>query len=111
MLKHWCLTFFDKEKYRPHYENLQLYFRLGIKLKKVHRILESSQLQCQLQLQSLYVQLNPQNRIQIEKYEEKDGKASYKLMNNAVYGEAMENLRNTIDVDLVINRKDYLYWT
>ena len=95
----------------PHYENLQLYLRLGIKLKKIHRILEFSQLQCQLQLQSLYVQLNQQNRIQIEKNEEKDGKASYKLMNNAVYGEAMENLRNTIDVDLVINRKDYLYWT
>ena len=25
---------FDKEKYVVHYENLQLYFRLGLKLKK-----------------------------------------------------------------------------
>ena len=27
-------NFFDKEKYVPHYENLQLYLRLGLKLKK-----------------------------------------------------------------------------
>ena len=27
-------TFFDKEKYVLHYENLQLYLRLGLKLKK-----------------------------------------------------------------------------
>ena len=26
--------FFDKEKYLIHYENLKLYFRLGLKLKK-----------------------------------------------------------------------------
>ena len=27
-------NFFDKEKYVHHYENLQLYLRLGLKLKK-----------------------------------------------------------------------------
>ena len=33
-------NFFDKEKYVIHYENLQLYLRLGSKLKKIHRALE-----------------------------------------------------------------------
>ena len=33
MLKNWCLTFFDK-KSMFHYENVQLYLRLGLKLKK-----------------------------------------------------------------------------
>ena len=27
-------NFFDKERYMIHYENLQLYLRLGLKLKK-----------------------------------------------------------------------------
>ena len=29
-------NFFDKEKYVIHYENLQIYLRLGLKLKKMH---------------------------------------------------------------------------
>ena len=32
-------------------------------------------------------------------------------MNNAVYGETMENLRNIIDVKVACNKKDYLKWT
>ena len=33
-------NFFDKEKSVIHYENLQLYLTLGLKLKKIHRALE-----------------------------------------------------------------------
>ena len=36
---------FDKEKYVLHYENLQRYLRLELKLKKTHRVLEISQSQ------------------------------------------------------------------
>ena len=33
----------DKEKYVLHYENLQLYFRLILKLEKIHWLLEFNQ--------------------------------------------------------------------
>ena len=36
---------FDKEKYVIHYENLQLYLRLGLKLKKTHYVLQLNHLQ------------------------------------------------------------------
>ena len=32
-------NFFYKEKYVLHYENLQIYLRLGFELKKLHRVL------------------------------------------------------------------------
>ena len=41
----------------------------------------------------------------------KDGQALHKLMNNSVYGKKNRNLRNTIDVKIVSNKKIYLKWT
>ena len=37
--------FFDKEKYVLNYENLKLCLRLGLKLKKIHRVSEFNQSQ------------------------------------------------------------------
>ena len=48
---------------------------------------------------------------QKQKNGDKNGKPLYKLMNNAVYGKKMEDLRNRTNVKLVSNRKDYLKWT
>ena len=54
---------FDKEKYEIHYENLKLYLRLGLKIKKIHDILEFHQSQWLKQ----YVDFNTQKRIEVEK--------------------------------------------
>ena len=61
-------TFFDKEKYVIHYENLKLYLRLGLNLKKIHRILEFNQSQWLKQ----YVEFNAQKRIETKKNGGKD---------------------------------------
>ena len=41
---------------------------------------------------------------------DKDGKALWKFMNNAVCHKKMENLRNRIDVRLISNKKDNMKW-
>ena len=87
---------FDKEKYVLHNENLQLYVKLGLKLKKIHPVLEFNQSQW----------LKPYIEFNTEKNKEKDGKAwLYKLMNNAIYRKTMENLKNRINVKLISNKK------
>ena len=100
-------NFLNKEKYVVHYENVKLYLRLGLKLKKIHPVLEFIQSQCLKQ----YFEFNTQKKIEAEKNGGKDEKALYKLMNNAVHGKTMGNLRNKIDVKLVSNGKDYLKCT
>ena len=85
---------FDKETYVLHYEKFQFYLRLGLKLKKIDRVLEFNQL--------LWLKPNIEN---------KDGKALYKLVNNIIYGKTMESLRNRIDIKLANNEKVYLKGT
>ena len=63
-----------------HYENLQLYLRLGLILKNIYRVLEFNQSQWVKQ----YIEFNAQKTIEAEKNGEKDRKALYKLMNNTV---------------------------
>ena len=72
---------FDKEKHVIHHENLKPYLRLGLKLKKIHRILEFNQ----SQWLKPCMEFNTQKRIEAEKNNDKDGKALYKLMNDAIY--------------------------
>ena len=57
-----------------HYENLQLYVRLGLKLNTMHHVLELNQ----LQWLKPNVEFNTQKRIGAKNYDDKDGKALYK---------------------------------
>ena len=50
-------------------------------------------------------------KIRSRKNKDKDRKALYKLMDNAIYRKTMENMRNRIDVKLVNNEKSYLKYT
>ena len=91
------LNFFDKAKYMLHSENLRLYLRLELKLKKIIRVLKMNQ----SQWLKPYIEFNTKKRKEAEKNGDKDEKALCKVMNNAIYGKAMEKLRNRINVKLI----------
>ena len=88
----------DKKKYVLHYKSLKLYLRLGLKLTKIHRgitFVEKAYMK-------KYIDLNTELRKKGTTDFEKD---FFKLMNNSVFGKTMENIRNRINVKLVISEK------
>ena len=70
-----------------HHENLKIYLRLGLKLKKreINDILEFNQSQWLKQ----YFEFNTHKRMEAEKNVEEDEKLWYKLMNIALYGKTI----------------------
>ena len=86
-------TLNDKKNYVLHEENLKLYLSLGLKLKKVHRVLEFSEKPWLKE----YIDFNTEKRKDAKNAFEKD---FFKLMNNSVFGKTMENIRKRSNIYL-----------
>ncbi|XP_065196577.1 uncharacterized protein LOC135828072 [Sycon ciliatum] len=83
-----------KSHYVLHYRNLKLYLRLGLKLDAVHRILRFKQ---EAWMQP-YIMANTELRKAAQNEFERD---FFKLMNNAVFGKTMENVRRRVGIRLL----------
>jgi hypothetical protein len=80
-----------EKKYVVHYRNLKLYFSLGMKLTNIHKVVTFRQTPWRKQ----YIDFNTEKRKMAKNDFEKD---FFKLMNNEVFGNTIENLRKRIIV-------------
>ena len=97
-------TISTKTNYVIHYRNFQQCLELGMKFKKIHRILKFKQ----NDWMKPYIDFNTERRKEATNEADKN---HFKLLNNAVFGKAMENIRKRIKMRVVKNCKDFIKYT
>ena len=97
----------NKKKIRhTHINSLKQALNHGLKLKKIHRVIEFNQ----KEWLKPYTDMNTELGIQIMITNNDFEKDLFKLMNNSVFGKTMENIRKYRDIKLVTTDKKEVNW-
>jgi hypothetical protein len=94
---------FEHKNYVLHYKNLKFIKDLGVEIEMVGQPLKFEQ----KAWMEPYITFNTNMRKEAKNDFEKD---FFKLMNNAVFGKTMENVKNRIDIHPTTNNKNAIKW-
>jgi hypothetical protein len=87
----------DKDNYVVHYTSLRQAIELGMRVKKIHKIIAFNQSPW---LKS-YIDFNTNQRIEAKKEKNNFLADFYRIASNSVFGKTMENVRNRASLKLV----------
>lgn len=93
-------TLNDKNNYVLYYKNLKLYLQLGLKLKKVHKVLEFSE----APIMKSYIEFNSMKRAASKNDFDSN---FYKFLSNSLYGKTMERPENKTQLKLINDIEAY----
>lgn len=94
-------TFHPRKNYVVHFKNLKLYLSLGMKLKKVHRVLQFKQKAFIKPFIDICTQARQDSKTSFEQNQ-------FKLVANSTYGKTIQNVRNYLVVKLSLKKEHYL---
>lgn len=94
---------FEHKNYCIHYRNLKYLVELGVKIGNIHNIVSFYQ----KPFLKPYIDFNTEMRKNAKNEFEKD---FFKLMNNAVFGKTMENVKNRINIHATTSNENAIKW-
>ena len=97
-VKKLCPNLMNKSKYVLYSENLKYYISKGMVFKQSYRVIKFEQ----KAFLKPYIDMNTDLRKTAKNDFEKD---LYKLLNNAIFGKTLENIRGRVDLELVNDKK------